>query len=96
MENEFIQIWINEEFVFSHKRDCQTHPPLFFNNMEVKQVNEHKHLGLGIGVNKYLSSFVPVKTLGQFCKMYVRPHLDFVTLFITHQWSLICLFSRFG
>ena len=87
-----------EEIIFSRKRGCQNHPPLFFNNEEVKQVNEHKHLGLildskltfsshineklskarkGIGVIKYLSSYVPVKTLDQIYKMYVRPHLDF-------------------
>ena len=28
-------------------------------------------------VIKYLSSYVPVKTLDQIYKMYVRPHLDF-------------------
>ena len=31
----------------------------------------------GIGVIKYLSSYVPVKTLDQIYKMYVRPNLDF-------------------
>ena len=87
-----------EEVIFSHKRNRQDHPPLFFNDIEVKQVNEHKHLGLtldskltfgshineklskarrGVGVIKYLSSYVPVKTLDQIYKMYVRPHLDF-------------------
>ena len=87
-----------EEIIFSHKRHSQDHPPLYFNNIQVKQVNEHKHLGLildlkltfanhineklskarkGIGVIKYLSSYVPVKTLDQIYKMYVRPHLDF-------------------
>ena len=87
-----------EEVIFSHKRQSPNHPPLFFNNTEVKQVNDHKHLGLildskltfashineklskarkGVGVIKYLSSYVPVKTLDQIYKMYVRPHLDF-------------------
>ena len=87
-----------EEIIFSHKRHREVHPPLFFNNIMVKQVNEHKHLGLildskltfanhiadklmkarkGVGVIKYLSSYVPVKTLDQIYKMYVRPHLDF-------------------
>ena len=28
-----------EEVIFSHKPGCQTHPPLFFNNMEVKLTN---------------------------------------------------------
>ena len=35
-----------EEILFSHKRKSQTHPPLFFNGVEVKRVSEHKHLGL--------------------------------------------------
>ena len=86
-----------EEIIFSHKRTHPVHPPLFFNNIEVKQVNNHKHLGLtldskltfanhisekvskalkGVGVIKYLSSYVPVKTLDQIYKMYGRPHLD--------------------
>ena len=34
-----------EEILFSHKRP-RTHPPLFFNGVEVKRVAEHKHLGL--------------------------------------------------
>ena len=87
-----------EEVIFSNKREQRAHPPLFFNDTQVKQVNEHKHLGLtldsklsfgshikekiakarkGVGVIKYLSSYVPVKTLDQIYKMYVRPHLDF-------------------
>ena len=37
-----------EEIIFSHKRTRPVHPPLFFNNIEVKQVNDHKHLGLQI------------------------------------------------
>ena len=35
-----------EEILFSHKRKPRTHPPLFFNGVEVKRVTEHKHLGL--------------------------------------------------
>ena len=87
-----------EEIIFSHKRDPLVHPPLFFNDIEVRQVNEHKHLGLtldskltfgghikekiskankGVDVIKYLSCYVPVKTLDQIYKMYVRPHFDF-------------------
>ena len=34
-----------QEILFSHKKP-QAHPPLFFNGVEVKRVNEHKHLGL--------------------------------------------------
>ena len=35
-----------EEIICSRKLNQQVHPPLFFNNIMVKQVNEHKHLGL--------------------------------------------------
>ena len=35
-----------EEVIFSNKRVRQEHTPLFFNDAVVKQVNEHKHLGL--------------------------------------------------
>ena len=35
-----------EEIVFSHKLIKPVHPPLFFNDIEVKRVNDHKHLGL--------------------------------------------------
>ena len=89
-----------------------THPS-FFNNIMVKQVSEHKHLGLildskftfanhisekiskarkGIGVIKYLSSYVPVKTLDQIYKMYVRPHLDFCDV-IYHVPEIDSLFD---
>ena len=35
-----------EEILFSHKKFKPYHPPLKFNNIEVKRVTEHKHLGL--------------------------------------------------
>ena len=87
-----------EEIIFSHKKKPSHHPPIFFNNVEVKRVSEHKHIGLildskltfsshineklakarkGVGVIKYLSSHVPVRTLEHIYKTYVRPHLDF-------------------
>ena len=34
------------EVIFSQKRKSIYHPPIFFNNIEVKRVSEHKHLGL--------------------------------------------------
>ena len=34
------------QLVFSRKRKKIDHPILYFNNLEVKSVNEHKHLGL--------------------------------------------------
>ena len=35
-----------ENFLFSHKKIRPCHPPLKFNNIDVKRVTEHKHLGL--------------------------------------------------
>ena len=89
------------EFVFAQKKKRQIHPPpspINFNNVEVKKVENHKHLGLvldsklafvthinekiitakkGIRIIKYLSQFLPVKTLDQMYKMFIRPHLDY-------------------
>ena len=106
-----------EEIIFSHKRTRPVHTPLFFNNIEVKQVNDHKHQGLtldskltfvnhigekvskalkGAGVIKYLFTYVPVKTLDQIYKMYVRPHLDFCDV-IYHTPKICNMFdSSFG
>ena len=35
-----------EEIIFSQKRRSPDHPPIYFNNFEVKKVSDHKHLGL--------------------------------------------------
>ena len=35
-----------EEILFSQKRRSPDHPPIYFNNFEVKKVSDHKHLGL--------------------------------------------------
>ena len=35
-----------EEMIFSQKRNNVFHPPIYFNNIEVKRVEDHKHLGL--------------------------------------------------
>ena len=31
----------------------------------------------GVGIIKYLSNYLPISTLDQIYKMYIRPHLDF-------------------
>ena len=82
-----------EEVIFSRKLNHQDHPPILFDSIMVKQVNEHKHLGLtlhskltftkhitekiskakkGVGVIKYLSSYVPIKTLDQIWLIRIR------------------------
>ena len=78
------------ELVFSQKKKRQIHPPIYFNDVEVKKVENHKHLELvldsklafvtakkGIRIIKYLSQFIPVKTLDQMYKMFVVPHQDY-------------------
>ena len=40
-----------EEILFSRKQKSPTHPPIYFNGVEVKRVNDHKHLGLTLDSN---------------------------------------------
>ena len=35
-----------QEIIFSRKKNANTHPPLFFNNSEIKLSSNQKHLGL--------------------------------------------------
>ena len=35
-----------EEILFSQKKKSPGHPPIYFNDVEVKRVSDHKHLGL--------------------------------------------------
>jgi hypothetical protein len=86
------------EMLFSQKKKKTVHPHLYFNNQIVRNVTDHKHLGLvldskltftkhinekigiarkGIGMIKFLSRYVPLNTLNQIYKMYIRPHLDY-------------------
>ena len=36
------------EILFSQKLKSVEHPPIYFNNIEVKRVTDHKHLGLNL------------------------------------------------
>ena len=88
-----------EEILFSHKKP-RDHPPLFFNGVEVKRVNEHKlnfaahfkeknsEARKAIGLIKYLRQYLPTNVLDQIYKMRVRPHLDYCD-FIYHIPRLI-------
>ena len=87
-----------EDLFFSQKRINVYHPPLYFNEVEVVRVNDHKHLGLIldskltfekhinskivvarklIGILKYLSSYIPLKSLTQIYKSFIHPHFDY-------------------
>ena len=102
------------ELLFSRKRNEINHPILFFNNVPVGKVNEHKHLGIildsklsysshitaaiaktrkGIGLLKYLSKYLPMHTLNELYKLYVRPHLDYGDV-IYHIPPKVCEFSQ--
>ena len=37
-----------QEIIFSRKKNATTHPPLFFNNSEIKLSSNQKHLGLAL------------------------------------------------
>ena len=50
-----------EEVVLSNKRERCFHPPLFLNNIEVKRVNEHKHLGLTLNSKLNFGSHIKEK-----------------------------------
>ena len=80
---------LSTELLFSCKKNGPNHPPLFFNGTVVPKVNEQKHLGLTldsnssfeakriVGIIRYLSSFLPLKTLDQMYKALLRSHLDY-------------------
>ena len=101
------------ELTFSRKKIEIDHPNIFFNNIPVKKVDEHKHLGIvldtklsfsahikeaiskkrkGIGMLKYLSSYLPRHTLNEPYKLYVRPHLDHGDV-IYHVPAKMCALS---
>ena len=79
------------EVLFSQKPNSPNHPPLFFNGSTASKVNVHKHLGLNlshinerinkakkiIGILKYLSQYLPLKTLDEMYKVFIRPHFDY-------------------
>ena len=102
------------ELTFSRKKIETDHPMILFNDIPVKKVSEHKHLGIildsklsfsvhiksaisktrkGIGLLKYLSSYLPRHTLNELYKLYVRPHLDYGDV-IYHIPAKLCNFSQ--
>ena len=102
------------ELRFSRRKGDIDNPVILFNDTPVKNVDEHKHLGIvidtklsfsahikavisktrkGIGMLKYLSSYLPRHTLNELYKLYVRPHLDYGDV-IYHNPEKICEFSQ--
>ena len=53
------------EILFSHRKTNYAHRPLLFNNIEVKRVEEHKHLGqtflIPSSILRHMSTKIPKK-----------------------------------
>ena len=79
------------ELLLSKKNNEVDHPVILFNNIPVKKVEEHKHLGIilnsklsfsvhiksaisktrkSTGLLKYLSTYLPRRTLNEFNELY--------------------------
>ena len=84
---------------FFRRKDKMDHPVILFNNIPVKKVTEHKHLGiildskLSFSLLKCLSKYLPRHTLNESYKLYVRPHLDYGDV-IYHIPAKVCEFSQ--
>ena len=46
---------------------------------------------IGIGIIKYLTKFLPIKTLDQMYKALVRSHLDYCDTYITYHPQIVKL-----
>ena len=68
-----------EEVLFSYKRQSPQHPPIYFNNNEVKRVNEHKHLGLildsKLSFTKHINEKVSIARKGIGVIKHLAPYL---------------------
>ena len=68
-----------EEVLFSYKRQSPQHPPIYFNNNEVKRVNDHKHLGLildsKLSFTKHINEKVSIARKGIGVIKHLAPYL---------------------
>ena len=73
-----------EEILFSVKRKSPTHPPLFFNGIEVKRVPSHKHLGLTfdpqLNFNVHIAEITATARQGVGLIKHLRPYLPVFSL----------------
>ena len=67
------------EILFSQKRNSPSHPPIYFNNIEVKKVNDHKHLGLvldsKLSFAKHISEKILIARKGIGIIKHLAPYL---------------------
>ena len=72
-----------EEILFSHKKFRVDHPPLHFNNIEVKRVTDHKHLGLTLDSKlsfvKHITEKIGNARKGIGIIKHLSPYLPFKT-----------------
>ena len=68
-----------EEIIFSRKLKPCDHPPIYFNNVEVKRVENHKHLGLildtKLNFKKYINDKIAVARKGIGVIKHLSPYL---------------------
>ena len=68
-----------EEILFSQKIKKVDHPPIYFNGIEVKRVNDHQHLGLfldsKLSFSKHLSEKISTARKGIGIIKHLSPYL---------------------
>ena len=68
-----------EEVLFSCKNISPQHPPIYFNNTEVKRVNDHKHLGLvldsKLSFTKHINEKIEIARKGIGIIKHLAPYL---------------------
>ena len=68
-----------EEILFSQKLEKPVHPPIYFNDIEVKRVSDHRHLGLTLGTKlsfaKHLSEKISTARKGIGIIKHLAPYL---------------------
>ena len=69
--------------MFSYKRRSPQYPPIYFNNNEVKRVNDHKHLGLildsKLSFTKHINEKIGIARKGIGVIKYLAPYLPLKT-----------------
>ena len=85
------------EVIFSRKKNTTTHPPLFFNNSEIKLSSNRKYLGLysdhkihqankRVDLLRKLQAILSRNSLLTIYKSFIRPLLDYADV-IYDQFS---------
>ena len=72
------------QIIFSCKTEKQNHPKIYFNNVEVKRVSEHKHLGLildsKLSFASHISEKISIARKGIGVLKYLSRYLSVQTL----------------